>query len=396
MKRRVPCMFFVTVLAVIFFATGAQAAEKEIRIGFITDLTSMLSINGISMRQAAILAMEEVGYKVAGKPAKLLVEDEASDPAIAMDKARRLVETDKIALLLGPFHGGCSSAVAEYVNRTRTPNLSCSYSVPDEAQAKAHWTWAPFGTNNQIGYAGGVYAAEASGYRTATTMSIDFAAGRAFVEGFMAAFSERGGKAVQDQWIPMGTKDIAPYITGLKQADVLVPWFAGVTVTAGVRQIREFKVNMPIVFPQCQFPAFPKQLAEIGDAGVGMVSPEMYVWTIDTPKNKKFVEAYQKRWGELPTSNSGSTYMTMQLVFEAFKKTGGDTSPTALAKALDTANVEGFVGPIRFADGRVGIGNYVIHKVVKVGNDYRTEVLTKYTIKTTKVGNKLVHSVVKQ
>ena len=69
-------------------------------------------------------------------------------------------------------------------------------------------------------------------------MPIDFAAGRAFVEGFMAAFSERGGKAVQDQWIPMGTKDIAPYITGLKEADVLVPWFAGVTVTAGVRQIR--------------------------------------------------------------------------------------------------------------------------------------------------------------
>ena len=121
MKRKVLCMLFAVMLLVAFFARGAIAAEKEIRIGFITDLTSMLSINGISMRQAAILAMEEVGYKVAGKPAKLLVEDEASDPAIAMDKARRLVETDKIALLLGPFHGGCSSAVAEYVNRTRTP-----------------------------------------------------------------------------------------------------------------------------------------------------------------------------------------------------------------------------------------------------------------------------------
>ena len=135
MKRKVLCMLFAVMLLVAFFARGAIAAEKEIRIGFITDLTSMLSINGISMRQAAILAMEEVGYKVAGKPAKLLVEDEASDPAIAMDKARRLVETDKIALLLGPFHGGCSSAVAEYVNKTRHLNLSCSYSVPDQAQS---------------------------------------------------------------------------------------------------------------------------------------------------------------------------------------------------------------------------------------------------------------------
>ena len=53
------------------------------------------------------------------------------------------------------------------------------------------------------------------------------------------------------------------------------------------------------------------------------------------------------------------------------------------------------MGPIRFGDNRVGNVNYVIHKVVKVGNDYRTEVLTKYTIKTTKTGNKLVHSVLK-
>jgi mycothiol synthase len=44
------------------------------------------------MRQAAILAMEEVGYTVAGKPAKLIIEDEASDPSIAMDRARKLVE----------------------------------------------------------------------------------------------------------------------------------------------------------------------------------------------------------------------------------------------------------------------------------------------------------------
>ena len=131
-------------------------------------------------------------------------------------------------------------------------------------------------------------------------MAIDYAAGRASVDGFAAAFTERGGKMIQDQWIPMGTKDIAPYITALKQADVLVPWFAGVTATVGVRQIREFKVKMPIVFPQCQFPAHPKQIAEIGDDGIGMITAEAYVWTIDTPKNKKFVEAYRKRWGELP------------------------------------------------------------------------------------------------
>ena len=394
MKRNALCIVLV-VMVLVAFAVGARAAEKEIRIGFMTDLTSMLSINGIPMRQAAILAMEEIGYKIEGKPAKLIVEDEASDPAVAMDRARKLVETDKVALVVGTIHAGCAAATSEYYTRTRTPNVAPWYNMPNEAALKAAWTWMPFGTNECPGYAAGVYAAEVGGYKTATRMAIDYAAGRTFTGGFMAAFTERGGKMIQEQWIPMGTKDIAPYITALKEADVLVPWFAGVTATVGVRQIREFKVKMPVVFPQCQFPSHPKQIVEIGDDGIGMIAPDSYVWTIDTPKNKKFVEAYQKRWNELPSGNAGGVYIAMQIVFEAFKKTKGDTSSAALAKALDATNVEGFLGPIRFTDNKVAVNDYLIHKVIKVGNEYKTQVLTKYTIKTTKAENKLVQSVAK-
>ena len=395
MVRKILGILLAVVVLGVFLVTGTNAAEKEIKIGFVTDLTSMLSLNGIPMRQAAILAMEEVNYTVAGKPVKIIFEDEASDPAVAMDRVRKLVETDKVSILIGPFHAGCAAAGAEYAARTKTPNIGAWYNLPNEAQVKAPWSWATFGTNQSPAYAAGVYAAEVLGYKTATAMAIDYAAGRASVEGFAAAFTERGGKMIQEQWIPMGTKDIAPYITALKPADVLVPWFAGVTATVGVRQIREFKVKMPVVFPQCQFPAHPKQIVEIGDDGVGMITAEAYVWTINTPKNKKFVEAYQKRWGELPSGNAGGAYLTMQVAFEALKKTKGDTSSQAIAKALDETNVEGFLGPIRYAPSRVGISNLIIHKVVKVNNEYRTEILKDYKVRTDKVGNKLVQSIAK-
>lgn len=285
MKRTVLSVVLAVTMLFAFSSAGVSA-EKEIKIGFVTDLTSILSINGIPMRQAAILAMEEVGYKVAGKPVKIIFEDEASDPAVAMDRVRKLVETDKVSILIGPFHAGCAAVGAEYAARTKTPNIGAWYNLPNEAQAKAPWSWATFGTNQSPAYAAGVYAAEVLGYKTATSMAIDYAAGRASVDGFAAAFTQRGGKMIQEQWIPMGTKDIAPYITALKDADVLVPWFAGVTATVGVKQIREFKVKMPVVFPQCQFPAHPKQIVEIGDDGIGMITAEAYVWTIDTPKTR--------------------------------------------------------------------------------------------------------------
>ena len=48
--------------------------------------------------------------------------------------------------------------------------------------------------------------------------------------------------------------------------------------------------------------------------------------------------------------------VVMQIVFEALRKTGGDTSSKALAKALDNTNLEGFLGNFRFSDARVGVG----------------------------------------
>ena len=125
MNRKLVGMVLALVLLVAFFAADVRAAEKEIKIGFVTDLTAMLSLNGIPMRQAAILALEEVDYKVAGKPVRVIFEDEASDPAVAMDRVRKLVETDKVSILIGPFHAGCAAVGAEYAARTKTPKHRC-------------------------------------------------------------------------------------------------------------------------------------------------------------------------------------------------------------------------------------------------------------------------------
>jgi len=227
-------------------------------------------------------------------------------------------------------------------------------------------------------------------------MGTDYVAGREFMAGFVAAFTERGGKVIQQQWIPMGTKDVAPYITALKEADVVVPWLAGVTATAGLRQLREYKVKMPVVMCQTGFMAHAKQIVEIGDDGVGIITTDAYVWTIDTPENKKLTDAYYKRWGE-PLAGAGyGGYATVLIALAALEKTGGDTSPEALAKALDETELAGILGTFRFGDARVGFGNQMIHRCIKVDGEYTTEVLAYVTVKTDKVGDKLVQSLVKK
>jgi branched-chain amino acid transport system substrate-binding protein len=396
MKRGILC-FVVAIAMLVPLLAGACPAPAEkapIKIGFITDLTSFLSLNGIPGKQAVTLAMEEIGYEIAGREVELIIEDEGSDPTVAMDKARKLVETDKVCMLLGPFFGGSVVAVANYANEVKIPNICIWYSIADDAQLEAKWTWAPWGTTSQLSYPSGIYAYDL-GYRTATLMGTDYVSGHEFLGSFVAGFTERGGEIIQEQWIPMNTNDIAPYISALEEADVFVPWLAGVTATVGIKQIKEYGVDMPIIMPQAGHMAHPQQIAEIGDDGLGIITCEAYVWTIDNQKNQAFVKAYQDRWGELPSGAAYGAYAPLKIALAALSKTGGDTSPEALAKALDETSYEGILGTFQFADERVGIGNYVIHQAIKIGDEYSTEVLASYQVRTDRVGDKLVHSIVK-
>jgi branched-chain amino acid transport system substrate-binding protein len=373
---------------------NAYAEEKPINIGFIADFTGVLAEHGKAARKGAILAMEDVNYKFRGRPVKIIIEDEASDPAVGMDKARKLVETDKVSMILGPFHGGVANAVSGYVNRVKIPQIVYWYSLANAVIAKAKWSWAPFGTLSAVSYPTGAYMYEKLGYRTISTIGTDYVAGRQFIGGAVEAFKDRGGKVLQQQWVPLGTKDFSSYITVMEEADAVLAWFIGLTVIPGLKQLREYRVKMPIVMPQSGHSTHPKVMAQMGDTCLGVITTCAYAWTIDTPENKKFVDAYQKRWAELPPALAYGGYSGVQIALAALEKTGGDTSPAALAKALDAMEYQGILSNFSFSDKRVGVANYVTYKHAKVNNQIVPDVLGMTMVGPKMKGKKLSHQVV--
>lgn len=396
MKKKTLFIFMAMGILVTSFSTGftSYAEEKPIKIGFIADFTGPLSEHGIAGKQGAILAMEQANNKLNGRPVELIIEDEASDPAVAMDKARKLVETDKVCMILGPFHGGCAGAVSGYANRVQIPQMSFWYSIANAVMTKAKWSWAPFGTLSAVSYPSGAYAYEKLGYRTVATMGTDYVAGRQFIGGGVTGFKDRGGKVIQEQWIPLGTKDFSSYITVLKEADAVFAWFIGLTVIPGLKQLKEYKVKMPVLLPQSGHSTHPKIMAQMGETCLDIITTDLVAWTIDTPENKEFVASYQKRWNELPGGLAYGGYTGVQMAMAALKKTGGDTSPAAIAKALDGIEFKGLLGTIRFGDARIGNANFVTYKHAKVNGKIVPEVLATSTVATKKVGKKLVQSLV--
>jgi branched-chain amino acid transport system substrate-binding protein len=314
-----------------------------------------------------------------------------------MAKVRKLVETDKVALIVGPVHSACAAAIAPYLAKMDVPGLAPSRhgkSIPLESKS----IWLTAGLLGQLSYAMGIYAYEELGYRTATTLAADYVAGWEYNEGFVRGFEDSGGKVIQKQWYPLGTLDLMPYIINVEDADVFAFWGCGGTQISALRQFKEQELwkRMPIVLSSwCGFGA-PAMLKEEGDTAVGIITETGWDSCIDVPGSEEFAKAFKDKFDELPDAYAGLAYVAMQIAFDAIERTGGDTSYEALAKALDETDMDTIRGHVVFTPDRVAICScFIIQCEKMVGEEHILKHLATYTVSADRVYDDFVYKLVK-
>ncbi len=392
MKRKIYVAIAVLIVMVMLVPTLGTACKPkpagEIVIGMLAELTGPIAPAGIPSMQGATVGFEQLPHEVAGRPIKFVVEDTASEPGPALDKARKLVEVDGASMIQGPLFGSCIAAVAPYLDKAKVPYMMLE-AAPGSYNLDYNWIWQPLGTQHQLDYGFGRFAYNELGYKTVTIMAPEVADGPEFMRGFKDGFTESGGQVVQEQYYPPVVDDFTPYLLRLQKADALETFHPGTYVFGFYKAVAELGLNMPIIECPGEMPSPPIQQA-LGDATIGVVFQAGYHFTLDTPGNKEFVDAYQKRWGELPTHIAGDAYRNAQLMLEALNKTGGDTSPEALAKAFGDISMDTVQGHVSFTPERIGVCEYTVYKIAKVGGEKTYEVLAKYRVMSKKVGDKLV------
>jgi branched-chain amino acid transport system substrate-binding protein len=104
---------FMTFLSLVA-TTGTVRAAEPIKIGAVLDFTGPVADLGPKFKAGIELALEEAGYKVAGRDIKLIVEDGATDVTTALDTFKKLVEKDGIHICIGPLMGDAHLAIAPY------------------------------------------------------------------------------------------------------------------------------------------------------------------------------------------------------------------------------------------------------------------------------------------
>src|SRR5678815_5411190 len=98
-----------------------RAQDGPIKIGLLWPLTGVLAAGGKELVEGFELWWEQKNKEVAGRKVEITVEDDASNPDTALQKARRLVEQANVHFLIGNILANTGLAVANYVKGNGVP-----------------------------------------------------------------------------------------------------------------------------------------------------------------------------------------------------------------------------------------------------------------------------------
>ena len=200
---------------------SALAQAGPIKIGLLAPLTGVVASGGKEMVEGVQFYLDQVKSEIAGRKVELVIEDDASNPDTALQKARRLVEQGNCHLLIGNLLANTGLAVANYVKGTGTPYFIPIIAADDLTQRQR--------IKNVIRVAGytasefthplGDWALK-QGYKKIATISQDYTFGHEQCGGLAQVFTEGGGEIVQQFWHPLNTADFSPYLGQLADLKV--------------------------------------------------------------------------------------------------------------------------------------------------------------------------------
>jgi branched-chain amino acid transport system substrate-binding protein len=357
----------VLILSLLTVSRVANSAEqtqgKPIRVGALIDFTGPMAFVGQPMLDGIKMRLEEARYKVAGRTVELIVEDSATNPSVALEKAKKMVERDNVRFVIGPVISGIRMAVIPYLAKQKILTISI-HSDPLEATKFGNDLIHP-ATLTMGSLPVAQYASKELGYRTATCIGADYNAGHTLIDTLATQFESMGGKAIQKQWAPLGTMDWAPYLTNLKKADCMAIWTVDSDVVAFMQQYKAFGLSMPLIMPMATVIS-SAIIAEKGESLKGIIGNVDYHWGLDYPANKKFVASFKAKYKGMPENHHAHAYEAASIFLAGVEKTKGDTSFEKLKSSILSLKLETPQGPMFFDSNGVGRSNTHVCDIQKV------------------------------
>lgn len=362
-------------LAVAALPCGANA-QDTIRIGGLTTLEGPFAEPGKDSFRGMELAFEEVGYTVAGKKIEFIKASSNGNPDVALQSVRRLVEQDKVQIVVGPLSGSEGIRLRDYARTT--PNITFfngSSAAIETTLVDPAPNFYRFNTDGaQWTAALGNFVKKDKGWNKVVIVSEDYSFPYAQIFGFMGTYCNAGGRVPKKYFVPLGTKDFSSVIAQLPakgEVDAMFVVLGGADAVNFLTQYAQSGGELPMIGGSitvdqtvlaAKGPARAMLPGVLSSGPISDNNPSL-AWTA-------FVAAYKKKFPDgLPSPSlfAFNYYVSTKAALLGLEKVKADLSDGAASfrKVLDTLSFDTPTGPVSINKNRQATATIFINEIVE-------------------------------
>ena len=286
----------------------AARGEEPVKIGLDNPATGTYAALGKNELTGCQLAIEQINAKggILGRQVQLLVEDSTSgDAGTAVEKARKLIDRDKVNFLLGNINSALALAIAQVSNEKGVFHVVPGGHTDAVTGKTCHWNvFRVCNTTRMETNAVAKTLFDKYGKKW-YFITPDYAFGHTLQLGFEASLKEFGGTEVGGDLTPLGTTDFSSYLIKAQAADpeVIIFLHAGDDMINALKQSVQFGLDKRFHIAGAQ------QELEVleglpPEARIGTWVFEWYWNQPNVPHVAEFVDAIKKKSGRVPTART--------------------------------------------------------------------------------------------
>jgi len=339
-------------------------AQQTIKIGFLGTLSGPAGALGQDQYDAFMLGIEHSGGKLGGANVQVIKEDDQLKPDLGVQLAQKLIEKDKVNIITGVTFSNVMMAVHKPITDAGI-FLIGSNAGPSPLTGKgcSPMFFSTSWNNDSLHEPMGQYATDA-GYKKVYLLAPNYQAGKDALAGFKRMYK---GQVIDEVYTQVNQPDYSAEIAQLQVAkpDAIYVFYPGGMGVNFVKQYQQAGLlgKVPLLSTST---VDGTTLPALKDIALGAVTGSPYSPDINNPQNKKFVEAFQKKYNRSPSLYAAQSYDAAMLLDSALTKTGGKVdNREAFRSALKAADFKSVAGPFRFNTNQFPIRDFYRVDVAK-------------------------------
>ncbi|APW38716.1 ABC transporter permease [Rhodoferax koreense] len=331
-------------LAVVGLASGVAHAQEKVKIGFITDMSSLYSdVEGKGGATAIQMAIDDFGGKVLGQPIELMSADHQNKPDIAASKAREWIDTAGVTMVFGGTNSGTALAMAKVAEEKKRVyfNNGAGTSALTNEQCTPYTIHYAYDTVALAKGTGGAVVDQ--GGKNWFFITADYAFGQALEADTTKIVKEKGGTVLGAVRHPLNASDFSSFLLQAQnsKAQILGLANAGGDTINSIKAAKEFGINKTM--KTAGLLVFLSDIHSLGLKNTeGLLHTTSFYWDLND-KTRAWSKKFFDKMKRMPTDVQAADYsatMNYLKAVEAAKTTDADK----VMAQLKSVKIDDFYG----------------------------------------------------